>query len=201
MLCCEMNGTFPVVKVAIGALLCLLVVATRACATETLSTTMTDEKIAKPAVVLRLEAAIKDLQMPSETDAPFEVVFFAVETATDEKPESQPTETEEKIEAEEKIEGGKFSAQKIAELAGAPQDASVETRDLERFFKVATTVEEWMNDEERATAARFAALLKALQAELQEPQVVVWGEAEKRVAIVGKCEGGLAGVTTLIVET
>ncbi|HEX9998224.1 MAG TPA: nuclease A inhibitor family protein [Abditibacterium sp.] len=139
---------------------------------------MTDEKTPPPAIVLALQKATKDLQMPSETDAPFEVVFFAVEDGETEMTPAQ-----------------------IAKLAGAPDEIEVETRDLDEFFEEAATEEDWMDDEEKATAARFAALLEVLKTELKDAQVVVWGDAEKHVAIIGKCENGLAGVTTIVVET
>ncbi len=138
---------------------------------------MTLEKPEKPAVVLALENAVEGLEMPSETDAPFKVVFFEM-----------PAESA-------------ITPAQIAKLAGAPEDAEVETHELAEFFDAAATEEEWMNDEEKATAKRFASLLETLKAQLKDIQVVVWGDAEKQVAIIGKCAGGAAGVTTLVVET
>ncbi|PQV63864.1 Nuclease A inhibitor-like protein [Abditibacterium utsteinense] len=139
--------------------------------------------IEKPAIVLALEAAIDGLQMPSETDAPFQIVFF--EIAADELAAAPQ----------------KMTPAQLAKLAGAPEDAEIEMRDLDAFFKVATTEEEWMNEEEKATVARFAALLQTLKTELKDAQIVVWGDAEKQVAIIGGCDGGAAGVTTFVVET
>ena len=136
-----------------------------------------DEK-PQPAVVLALENATKDLQMPSETDAPFEVVFFALENG----------ETE-------------MSPEKLAQLAGAPDDAEIETRELDEFFEAAAAEEDWMNAEEKASAKRFAALLQILKTDLKNVQVLVWGDAEKTVAILGTVEGGIAGVLTIVVET
>lgn len=130
----------------------------------------------KPAIVQKLEAATQDLQMPSETDAPFRVAFYA-------------------------LEAEKLSPAEIAKLAEAPADAAIEARELDEFFEAAATQEEWMNDEEIATAQRFAALLETLQTELKDVQVVLWGENELQVAIIGRCEGGFAGLLTFVVET
>ncbi len=130
----------------------------------------------KPAIVQTLETATQDLQMPSETDAPFRVVFYALESE-------------------------KLSPAEIAKLAEAPADAAIETRELDEFFEAAATIEEWMNEAEIATAQRFAALVELLKTELKDVQVVVWGENELQVAIIGKGEGGFAGLLTMIVET
>ena len=141
-------------------------------------------------VVSELEAATRDLQMPSETDAPFQVVFYPAEAQTAANPqEKTPPEVV------------KITPEAIAKLAGAPADAKVETRDLEDFFAAAATEEDWMEDEEKATAKRFANLVETLKKLLQDPQVVLWGEAKKQVAIVGQVEGGCAGVLTVVVET
>lgn len=164
---------------------------------------MTDQPLPKPAIVVALETATDGLLMPSETDAPFKIIFLAREpqiAVAEGKPEAQP-EAEAKPETEVKAKAKAASVGELARLAGAPQEAAIETRDLDEFFAVATGVEEWMNEEERATAARFAILLGILKTQVKGAQVLVWGEAEKRVAIIGQAEGGLVGVTTLIVET
>ena len=130
----------------------------------------------KPAIVAFLEKATENLEMPSETDAPFRVVFYALESE-------------------------KLLPAEIAKLADAPADAEIETRELKDFFESAAREEHWMNDEEKALAKRFAALVEVLQTQLKDVQVVLWGENEKQVAIIGKCEGGFAGLLTVVVET
>ena len=129
-----------------------------------------------PAVALKLEEATRDLTMPSETDAPFQVVYF-------------PSESE------------KLTPEEIAKLAGAPVDSQVETRDLTEFFAANATEEDWMNEDEKRVANRLAALRDLLQAELVDVQVVVWGDAQKQVAIIGKTEAHFAGLLTFVVET
>ena len=171
------------------ALAPLFALAPRAAATEN-NPAMTDEQITRPAIVLTLEKATEGLLMPSETDAPFEIVFLEI-----------PAEPCAETGAETGAEPQKMTPAQIARLAGAPDGAAIETRELDAFFAVPARVEEWMNDEEKATAARFAELLETLKNQLEDPQVVLWGDAKKIVAIIGKWQGSAAGVTTLIVET
>lgn len=183
MLPWKMKSARRATRILSGVLLCQLPVASRVRAAENIAppvsiSPMTDESTPQPAIVVALQKATEGLLMPSETDAPFQIVFFALETG----PQS-------------------LSMEQIAKQTGAPDDAKIETRDLSEFFAPAATIENWMNDDEKATAQRFASLLEILQTQLQKAQVLVWGDAEKRVAIIGKTEGGLAGVTTLIVET
>lgn len=130
-----------------------------------------------PPVVQTLETAARDLLMPSETDAPFRAFFVPL-------PDAQNLEPVQ-----------------LGQLAGAPDGTDVETRELDAFFAPATQVAKWMNADERAQAARFAALLQTIKTNLSEPQVVLWGDAQKQAAIIGRVEGGLAGLLTLVVET
>lgn len=127
-------------------------------------------------LVAKLEAATDGLQMPSETDAPFRVVFWASQ-----KPALTPAE--------------------IAVLAEQEADAVIEIQTVETLFANAALVEDWMKDDEKATALRFAKLVETLKAELENPQVYLMGERERTVVIVGKVRGGFGGVITLVVET
>lgn len=131
-----------------------------------------------PAIALKLEEATRDLTMPSETDAPFRVVYFASDA-----PSLAPDE--------------------IAKLAGAPADATVETRELSEFFQACATEEGWMDDDEKRVALRLAALRDLLLSDLVGVQVVMWGESQKQVAIIGKTpdEDYFAGLLTFVVET
>ena len=217
-----MKSATGTAKTAIFVSLCLLALAGKAraaieppqIAPDTAPQTAPNDSAmsAKPAIVSLLEAAVDGLEMPSETDAPFQVVFFesapekgaAPQKMKDAPPETTPGKpAPEKPLAPQKMTDApqKMTAEQCAKLAGAPDDAEIETRDLDEFFEVAATEEEWMNDEERALAQRFAALLKTLKTQLKDAQVIVWGDAEKKVAIIGTCEGGAAGVTTIVVET
>ena len=129
-----------------------------------------------PPAVARLDAATAGLQMPSETDAPFRTVYWPLEKA-----EITPSE--------------------VALYLTENAEARVETQSVQAFFKNAISVEDWMDDDEKATAKRFENLVETLDAELQKPRVYRIGEREITAAIVGKVQGGFAGVVTTIVET
>ncbi len=193
MLGCMLKSARKIAILGVGAALFCLWLSPLARADEN-GAAMT-EKQGKPAIVDALEKATEGLQMMSETDAPFAVVYF-------ERKPTEATKTDDVTADDAKTEADAvLSAQELARLVGAPDDAKIETRDLAEFFAASATVKDWMNAEEKATAGRFADLLKILQTELKNVQVLVWGEMEKQVAILGEVEGGVAGLTTLIVET
>ncbi len=203
-----MKTTFPAAATVLISLAYLLATGGNASAATAVPNPPMPEK---SALVLSLENAVAGLEMPSETDAPFQVVFFPFPVAEAQNADAQiadpPLEKAPQTvpitapNPATKPDEAPLTPAQIAQLVGAPADAKLETRDLDEFFEAATAVEDWMNADEKATAARFAALLQLLKTELKGAQVVVWGEAEKTVAVIGKCEGGAAGVTTLIVET
>ena len=132
--------------------------------------------VGAPPAIARLEAATRGLQMPSETDAPFRVVYWPLDQA-------------------------QISPSEVALYLTENADASVETQSVEEFFRSAASVESWMNDDEKATAARFQQLIETLNAELENPQVYRLGQREITAAAIGKMIGGFGGVVTLIVET
>ena len=134
------------------------------------------DSAAQPPVVAKLEAATRDLEMPSESDEPFRVVFWPLE-----KSELSPSE--------------------VAFYAAERADADVETESVEKFFANAARIESWMKDADRAQAKRFGDLIETLKSELEKPQVYLIGKVERTVAVIGKVEGGFAGVITTVVET
>jgi len=123
----------------------------------------------------KLEAATADLDMPSETDEPFRVFSFD--------------------------ESGELDKEKLPELLKLKHSKPIEERELDDFFENAATSEDWMEDEEKATAKRFADLRDLLKAELKDVHVYIYGEKEMDAVIIGKTEKGYAGLVTLIVET
>ena len=129
-----------------------------------------------PPAIARLDAATAGLQMPSETDAPFRTVYWPLEKA-----EITPSE--------------------IALYLTENAEARVETQSVETFFKNAVALEDWMNDDEKATAKQFEKLVETLDKELEKPLVYRIGEREITAAIIGKVQGGFAGVVTTVVET
>ena len=128
------------------------------------------------ALVAKLEAATQGLQMQSETDAPFRAVFWPSDKAT-------------------------LAPAEIALLAQQKADAIIEVQTVEKFFVNAILIEDWMKDDEKATARKFQKLVEMLGAELESPQVYLIGKVERTVVVVGKIKGGYGGVITLVVET
>jgi hypothetical protein len=57
------------------------------------------------------------------------------------------------------------------------------------------------NEEERAQVTRFQELVKTLKDALDDVNVFRVGETRIHVYVVGKVEGGYAGLKTLVVET
>jgi hypothetical protein len=124
-----------------------------------------------------LQRASDGLQFSSETDAPLTPFFWAAKNDPELTPEL------------------------VAALAGAPEDAPVETDRLAAFFRDATLEEEWHNDEEKEQVRRFSALLDVIKSTLDGTKVFRIGETKIDVYIVGKVEGGFAGLHTQVVET
>src|SRR5436305_5276516 len=114
-----------------------------------------------------LKKAAKGLTYTSETDAPLEP--FAWEG------------------------GGRLTAGRVRELAGADRGAAVEQVSLADFFGA-------VPDEDRE---KFQDLARALQEQLSGVKVYKLGsEPEKAVYVVGKApDGRLMGLKTTVVET
>jgi hypothetical protein len=89
--------------------------------------------------------------------------------------------------------GGKLTAARVRELAGAGKGTVVEQTTLADFFEV-------VPEEDRD---KFDALAKTLQEQLSGVKVYKMGdEAERQVYLVGKApDGRWAGLKTTVVET
>lgn len=134
-----------------------------------------NEKPAEESPLLpKLEAVIADLEMPSETDAPFRAFSLDIQEVEKEK---------------------------LPELLELKHNEPIGNRELDEFFENAVEVEDWMEDDEKAVAQRFADLRDLLKKEISEVAVYTFGEREMDVVIIGKVSEGFAGVVTLIVET
>lgn len=127
-------------------------------------------------VLQKLEAAARGLLYISETDAPLTPFFW-------------PTESE------------KVSPQVIKQNAKLETTSEVSTQELDEFFEPVAIEEEWMNDEEKTEAQRFQNLQKILEENIKGIKIFRFGETNLDVFIVGKTEGGFAGVRTKVVET
>ncbi len=140
-----------------------------------LSISLSDVATAPPAIAM-IETDAAGLLMPSETDAPIRVKYWLSE-----KTELLPGD--------------------VAALIEQKADAPIEVKNVAEFFKNAATIEDWMNDDEKATAQKFQKLVVTLQTQLENPRVYLFGERERTVVVIGKVKGGFGGVVTLVVET
>ena len=129
-----------------------------------------------PPALQKLDEATRGLLMQSESDEPFRTVYWPLDKA-------------------------EITASEVALYLTENADATVETQSVEKFFANATRIENWMGDEEKATAKRFADLVEIINSELEKPQVYLIGERERTAAVIGKIKGGFAGIVTLVVET
>jgi hypothetical protein len=81
-------------------------------------------------------------------------------------------------------------------------DAPVAEQPVDEFFAPLVQDQDWYGDEERATAAKYQALLDAVKRYLKSPKVVRAGDRKVAVYVVGVAsEGGWAGLKTTAVET
>jgi hypothetical protein len=133
--------------------------------------------MAKSGVDDALKKASRGLQFRSETDAGFEVFEWPGEE-------------------------GKPDRARVLELAGLPAGTPIKAKGLDAFFKDATREESWHDDQEKAEVQRFKELVQAIKANLSDVKVFLAGEGPETDAyIVGRTEGGWAGVKTKVVET
>ena len=74
--------------------------------------------------------------------------------------------------------------------------------EFDNFFKNLTTEEDWFGEEEKAKAAKYAALEKLLKENLTELKVFKSGEVDIEIYIIGKTKSGaFMGLKTRSVET
>ena len=127
-------------------------------------------------IIDQLKAATHGLLFTSESEYPFEVFLWeAIAPVTPEK---------------------------VVQQTGHPQDTPVEVVEVENFFRVATTEEEWHTEEEKETVKRYQSLVKKLRIYLSDIKVYRLGHVEIDVYIVGQTpDGKLAGLSTHVVET
>ncbi|NJK60622.1 MAG: nuclease [Oscillatoriales cyanobacterium SM2_1_8] len=121
-----------------------------------------------------LTAAAADLQMPSESEYPFEVWVSTSQDWPD-------------VEA--------------AIATQAPQPEPVEIVDLAHLFRNVAYAKSWHDDLQQAQVPKFQALMAALNDALTDLRVYRIGTVEVEVYILGKFAGGIAGLRTKLVET
>ena len=127
-------------------------------------------------IVEQLKRASDGLLFMSESEYPFEVFLWeGIAPATPEK---------------------------VVQQTHHSQDTPVQVEGIDDFFKVATTPEDWYEEEEKSTVKRFQTLVHTLKENLNNLQVYRLGNKEVDAYIVGQTPtGNLAGISTKVVET
>ncbi len=92
-------------------------------------------------------------------------------------------------------------AEILRQTGNAPA-SKIERRDFDEFFKPLTEIQDWFGDQEKANAARFAALEALLTDNLRNLTVFKIGTIRVEIYVIGlPSENILAGITTKAVET
>lgn len=133
---------------------------------------MTNEIIAK------LQQAADNLLMLSESEYPFEVFYW-----TGESQES-------------------LTNQKLLQLTGHPPETSIETVELDYFFRNCAQEKAWHDEAQKENVSKFQLLVKTIKENLTNIQVYRLGTINIDVYVVGAIPSGdLAGISTKLVET
>ncbi|MBD2564540.1 MULTISPECIES: nuclease A inhibitor family protein [Nostoc] len=127
-------------------------------------------------ILEQLKRASDGLLFMSESEYPFEVLLWSnIAPATPEK---------------------------VLKLTNHPQDTPVQVEEVDDFFSVATTAEDWHEEEEKATVKRFQTLVQTLEENLSNLQVYRLGKIEIDVYVIGQTPSGDSiGLSTKVVET
>ncbi|WGV23664.1 nuclease A inhibitor family protein [Halotia branconii] len=92
--------------------------------------------------------------------------------------------------------------QKLLQLTGHPPETSIETVELNYFFRNHAQEKEWYDETQKQNVPKFQSLVKTLKNNLTDIQVYRIGITNIDVYIVGKTPSGdLAGISTKVVET
>lgn len=124
-----------------------------------------------------LAQATEGLLFMSESDYPFET--FRLDGVGEEHPQ-----------------------ERLRELGGEAEDAPVETKSLEQFFRASMSEPDWKNEEGRALARRFQNLVRVFKENLADARVYKVGSVNVAAYVVGRsASGSWLGVSTRVVET
>ncbi|QLE53673.1 nuclease (plasmid) [Nostoc sp. C057] len=124
----------------------------------------------------QLRTAANGLLMMSESEYPFEVFLWE--------------------------DAAPVTPQKVIQQTNHPQDTPIKIVGIDDFFQVATTEEDWHEEEEKATVKRFQALVQTLKENLSNLQVYRLGEIEIDVYVIGQTPSvDSIGLSTKVVET
>ncbi|WP_026999155.1 nuclease A inhibitor family protein [Eisenibacter elegans] len=127
----------------------------------------------------RLEQASAGLLYPSESDYPFEAIYW------------------------EWDQDAPLSSESLREYLEEDEDTPISEIPLERFFRPVAEEKDWHSDEERLEVQQYQNLRKLLEQLLQDLRVFKVGDIEVDVFIVGKVPNteDYAGLSTVVIET
>ena len=126
-------------------------------------------------LVNQLQQASKGLLWLSESDYPFETVYW---------------KNVDDINS------------KLLQITNSTDDTTIEVRELDSFFSRVTEEKDWYNSEEMAECQRYRELVKLLKTQLTDLKVYRVGEVEVNCYILGQTENNaIAGLSTISVET
>jgi hypothetical protein len=95
-----------------------------------------------------------------------------------------------------------LNAEFVLSKLNKPSDTKVEFVDLDSFFEVATTEEDWHSPEDNQIVKKYQDLVKIIKENLSDIKVARLGDIEIDVYIFGQVPSGdLAGLCTKVIET
>lgn len=122
--------------------------------------------------------ASKDLLFMSESEYPFETFFWQAEDKKN------------------------INAELILQKTGHPPNTPVKFINIDSFFAIATTEQDWHSSEDKETIKKYQNLVKVIKDNLTDITVARLGEIEIDVYIIGKTANGeFAGLSTKVIET
>jgi hypothetical protein len=128
-------------------------------------------------IIETLLQASAGLLMPSESEYPFESVYWSGQ-------------------AKEEL-----TTQKLLQLTGHPDNSPVETVELDYLFQNVAQEKEWHDEVQKVNVSRFQNLVSTLDNNLSNIKVYRVGTINLDVYIVGRAGSDLAGLSTKVVET
>lgn len=127
-------------------------------------------------ITAQLKQASEGLLFSTESDAPFKVEEWKMQ--------------------------GKLTPARLLQLTNHQPDAPVEVVNVEEFFAIATSSEDWHDEEERETVQRFQDLVSVQKQNLCNIQVYRVGKINIDAYIIGVTPSGHSmGLSTQLVET
>jgi Nuclease A inhibitor-like protein len=127
----------------------------------------------------KLKQASNTLLFTSESEYPFDVFLWEFAAV---KPEINP--------------------ELILKYLEKSSDTPIEILDIDSFFEVSITEQDWHGEEEKETVKKYQNLLKFIKENLTETKVARIGEIEIDIYILGKtASNDIAGLYTKVIET